>query len=351
MILQQVIRLRCFFGAVTSALTNSFIYVFIAALPSVTGALGAAPTNEVRLEKQGGTYTVPVIINGAIKLNFILDSGASDVLIPGDVFLTLTRTGTVKPSDFLGSQIYSLADGSKLKGARFLIRELRVGNQVATDVVASVGPLTGDLLLGLSFLSRFGTVTLDNNRHVLLLAGRSDVASVAKPEKEEQSAMVVPANPDHSTAGDQETRLEPPSRPENVRFRSTDCNSIIDKSTRLEWYLGPDSNVSWPDASKWVQHLTACGGAWGMPRVDHLRTLFNPDKTAGTGYYTRGRYWPAHIDPMFSQIGAGSWVWAAGSPDNQGAPAFNFNQGLAVQLSPTGGEYTVRVFAVRRASR
>jgi len=155
---------------------------------------------------------VPVIINGAIKLNFILDSGASDVLIPGDVFLTLTRTDTVKPSDFLGSQIYSLADGSKLKGARFLIRELRVGNQVATDVVASVGPLTGDLLLGLSFLSRFGTVTLDNNRHVLLLAGRSDVAS-AKPEKEEQSHMVVPANPEHSTAVDQETRRNRPRDP------------------------------------------------------------------------------------------------------------------------------------------
>jgi hypothetical protein len=32
--------------------------------------------------------------------------------------------------------------------------------------------------------------------------------------------------------------------------------------------------------------LTACGGAWGMPRVDHLRTLFNSDKTAGTGCCT-----------------------------------------------------------------
>ena len=48
---------------------------------------------KVRLEKQGGTYTVPVVINNAIRLNFILDSGASDVLIPGDVFLTLVRTG------------------------------------------------------------------------------------------------------------------------------------------------------------------------------------------------------------------------------------------------------------------
>jgi hypothetical protein len=88
-----------------------------------------------------------------------------------------------------------------------------------------------------------------------------------------------------------------------------------------------------------------------MPGVDQLRVLFNPNQNAGTGYYTRGRYWPAHIDPIFSEIGAGSWVWAGGTPDSQGAPAFNFNQGLGVRLSPTAGEYTVRVFAVRHASQ
>src|ERR1700720_4426148 len=131
-----------------------------------------------------------------MKLNFMLDSGASERLIPGGVYLTLTRTGTVKPSDFLGSQIYSLADGSKLKGARFLIRELRVGNQVATDVVASVGPLTGDLLLGLSFLSRFGTVTLDNNRHVLILSGKASAPREAQRRTDEQEAVIMPARPE-----------------------------------------------------------------------------------------------------------------------------------------------------------
>src|SRR5215470_13180372 len=96
-----------------------------AAMPAVIGNARAATSNEVRLEKQGGTYTVPVLINRAITLRFVLDSGASEVLIPADVFLTLVRTGTVSESDFLDSKIYSLADGSKLKGARFVIRELR----------------------------------------------------------------------------------------------------------------------------------------------------------------------------------------------------------------------------------
>jgi len=163
---------------------------------SVIGTAVAATSNEITLEKVGGTYAVPVLINRAITLNFIFDSGASDVLIPADVFRTLLRTGTVTQSDFLESQTYSLADGSKLKGARFIIRELRVGNQIATNVVASVGPVTGDLLLGLSFLSRFGTVTLDNERHVLILSGTAHVQVTAPPHSDEQTVVMVPPSTD-----------------------------------------------------------------------------------------------------------------------------------------------------------
>ena len=87
-----------------------------------------------------------------------------------------------------------------------------------------------------------------------------------------------------------------------------------------------------------------------MPTISQLKTLFDPYHTAGTGYYTRGAYWPAHIDPVFSGIGKGSWVWARGAPDAEGAPAFNFNQGIGVRILPTNGEFTVRAFGVRHAS-
>src|SRR3954469_24711026 len=90
-----------------------------AASPIITSSSGVSANNEVNLEKQDGTYKVPVLINRAITLKFVLDSGASDVFIPADVFLTLLRTGTVSRSDFLDTQTYSLADGSELKGARF----------------------------------------------------------------------------------------------------------------------------------------------------------------------------------------------------------------------------------------
>jgi predicted aspartyl protease len=309
-----------------------------------------ATGQEVRLERDGGTYRVPVIINGAITLKFILDSGASDVLIPADVFLTLLRTGTVSESDFLGSQTYSLADGSKLKGARFIIRELRVGGYIATNVVASVGPVSGDLLLGLSFLSKFGAVTLDNERHVLILSDKTVVQPRAQPQSSEQAMAKVPARPNVSVGLNGGNPVLPIPRTEPARYRLTDCRSITDHTTGLEWYVGPDSNISWPEANKWVQEINNCSKAWTMPNISQLKTLFDLGHTAGTGYYTRGRYWPAHIDPIFSDIGKGSWVWARGNPDAEGAPAFNFNQGIGVRISPTNGEFTVRVFAVKHAS-
>jgi uncharacterized protein len=39
----------------------------------------------VQLKNDGGIFVVPVEINGAITLDFILDSGASDVGVPADV--------------------------------------------------------------------------------------------------------------------------------------------------------------------------------------------------------------------------------------------------------------------------
>lgn len=123
----------------------------------------------VPMQKEGGTYVVPVIINGAITLKFVVDSGASDVTIPTDVVRTLMRTGTLTEGDFLGTQTYVLADGSKVTGRTFRIRSLRVGNTVLENVLGSTAAVEGALLLGQSFLGRFKSWSIDNASHRLIL--------------------------------------------------------------------------------------------------------------------------------------------------------------------------------------
>ena len=120
----------------------------------------------------GGTFSLPVEINGRITLDFTLDSGASDVTLPSDVFTTLKRTGTVKETDVVGQRTYVLADGSKTQSDTFTIRSLKVGDIIIENVTASVAPSQGALLLGQSFLQRFKSWSIDNATGELLLETR-----------------------------------------------------------------------------------------------------------------------------------------------------------------------------------
>lgn len=95
--------------------------------PPVSAQNGNRPQKNpqlVPLLQQGGTLVVPVQINGQMTINFVVDSGAADVSIPSDVVKTLTRTGTLKQTDFRGSKTYVLADGTKISSTTFLIRSL-----------------------------------------------------------------------------------------------------------------------------------------------------------------------------------------------------------------------------------
>jgi TPR repeat protein len=313
--------------------------------PSATGEAQVGPSHEVALKQEGGTFVVPVQINGAITLDFTVDSGAADVQIPVDVFSTLMRAKTIVASDFIGEQIYTLADGSTQKRPRFIIRELSVGGYVLQNVSASVGPLESDLLLGESFLSRFAQWTLDNEQHLLKLVEKS-----AEPV----SQTLPPSPPSTSPNPPRLATTDIPAAPQQPatgggRFQVTACGSILDTATHLEWYLGPDANITWPDADAWIKGLQACNESWTMPSTDQLKTLFDRNAVAGIGYFAGGRYWPAHINPVFSGIGRGSWVWACGSNDGYNAPAFNFNQDVKVEIPSTDFYGTVRVFAVRPA--
>jgi predicted aspartyl protease len=99
----------------------------------------------------------------------MIDSGASDVSIPADVFSTLKRAGTINESDFVGRRTYVLADGSTAESPFFTIKSLRIQNIILNDVTGSVGPSQGPLLLGQSFLQRFKSWSIDNTNRELVL--------------------------------------------------------------------------------------------------------------------------------------------------------------------------------------
>jgi hypothetical protein len=144
-------------------------------LPEAGAALGgeatqSSATTQIPLQEKGGAYAVPVLINKAITLNFIIgDTGSADVRSPADVVMTLVRSGTVEDTDFIGRQPYMLADGSSVPSPTFRIRSLTLDKLVIENVTASVDP-AGKLLLGQSFLARFKSWSIDSAGQVLVLS-------------------------------------------------------------------------------------------------------------------------------------------------------------------------------------
>jgi hypothetical protein len=151
--------------------------------------------SEVPLTREGGGHVVPVQINGAITLDFVVDSGAAEVNVPADVVLTLVRAKTIAPSDFLPGATYVLADGTRVESARFRIRTMRIGDRVVENASATIGEVASQLLLGQSVLERLGRWSLDTSRGVMVLgeAGGGDLAALPAPQP--QSAFAPQAVP------------------------------------------------------------------------------------------------------------------------------------------------------------
>lgn len=138
--------------------------------PAAVSTPQANGTLTVAMTKKNGTFEIPVRLNDVVTIYFTIDSGAADVVLPEDVAKTLIRSGTVKDSDFIDKQTYTLADGSRIQSPRFKLENVQVGDQHLNNVVVSIISDRGTPLLGQSFLSRFASWTLDNTAGTLTLA-------------------------------------------------------------------------------------------------------------------------------------------------------------------------------------
>jgi hypothetical protein len=165
-------------------------------------SLRTAIAESIPLKPDGGVWTVPVRVNDVVTLPFVVDSGAADVSITYDLYLILRRAGSVSSADITGYTNYSLADGSTQREPNLRIRSLRIGGIEVRDVACSVAPERGSLLLGQSFLSRFRTVSIDYQRHVLLIDESPTSQSTTAIHETSVSMSAAPAAPPPVTDGD-----------------------------------------------------------------------------------------------------------------------------------------------------
>ena len=139
-------------------------------------ASAAITSRTVTLRRRGGVLMVPALLNDAVSTDFVVDSGASDVVLPETVVDQLRRAGKFSDADFTGTQMVKIANGSIVKVRTFTLRSLSVGNRVLTNLHAAVAPARATPLLGQTFLQRFASWSIDNERQVLMLKEKEAMA-------------------------------------------------------------------------------------------------------------------------------------------------------------------------------
>jgi len=127
------------------------------------------PQTTVKMRKANGVYYIPALING-VEMEFIFDTGASDILISDVEAMFLLKQGKIDESHILGSQYYYIADGSIAEGTALILTSVKIGNKTLYNVKASIiHNSEAPLLLGQSALEKFGKVTIDYTRNEIIL--------------------------------------------------------------------------------------------------------------------------------------------------------------------------------------
>lgn len=122
---------------------------------------------EVPFTKSGGVTKVDCTIN-KLPLNFIFDTGASDVTISQVEANFMYKNGYLSSKDIIGKQHYQTADGSISVGTTIVLREIYFGGLTLKDVRASVvATQNAPLLLGQTVLQRLGKIEIDNTQRIL----------------------------------------------------------------------------------------------------------------------------------------------------------------------------------------
>lgn len=109
-------------------------------------------------------YTLPCKVNG-LQMDFIFDTGATDVSISSTVADSLIKKGLLSQNDIRGKVKYSIANGNTEEGTKIILKEIILDGLILENVEASIiNHAAAPLLFGLSAIDKFGKVVMEDDR-------------------------------------------------------------------------------------------------------------------------------------------------------------------------------------------
>lgn len=148
----------------------------------------------IQMEKsKSGILTIPCEVND-LKLNFIFDTGASDVHLSIVEAAFMLKNGYLSEKDFIGNSNYLLADGAIKENAIINLRKIKIGTIVLSNIKACVSSnIAASLLLGQSAIQKLGSITIDGN--LLYINGSPSKANVSSILTYQSAITTQTSNP------------------------------------------------------------------------------------------------------------------------------------------------------------
>lgn len=139
-------------------LVARFVLVVLMSLLVVDGAIARDYT--VKMKRRSGVYYVPCEING-VKRDFIFDTGAAKISLSQEFANELLAKRALTRNDFKGTTQTRNANGVVDNNATVLLRQVKVGNRLLTNVEAIIAvSQKAPLLLGLNVIDLLGDWTM-----------------------------------------------------------------------------------------------------------------------------------------------------------------------------------------------
>jgi tetratricopeptide (TPR) repeat protein len=134
----------------------------------------------IKMKSEGGVSIIPCKVNG-LNLNFIFDTGASDVSISLTEASFMLKNGYLDTADIIGTSNYLDANGNINEGVVINLKEIEIAGLKMFNVKASIiKNIKAPLLFGQSAISKLGLIQIDLKSNTITILNGKGIYDYSK---------------------------------------------------------------------------------------------------------------------------------------------------------------------------
>jgi len=119
-------------------------------------------------DRDNNLFKIPCKVND-VPMEFIFDSGASDVSISLTEAMFLIKQKKLNVVDIIGKESYIIANGEIEEGTKVILRSVEIEGNIINNITATVtSSLNSPLLLGQNVISKLGLVKIQGNKMTII---------------------------------------------------------------------------------------------------------------------------------------------------------------------------------------